>query len=76
VQFDRNGDPLWSETRDAGACQINIPIHNETAEKMGLDVVNSEQDNIAYAKYLYDKNGTRDWIASKACWKRKSRFSG
>ncbi len=47
--------------------QINEYYHAKTAEKMGLDIYTLE-GNMAYAKYLYEKNGLSDWDASRPCW--------
>lgn len=67
-QFKENGEPLKSHygTDDIGVYQIN-QVHLETLEKLGLDR-NKTEDNIKFARYLYDKNGLRDWSASKECW--------
>ncbi len=54
--------------RDIGACQINLKVWGTTASAMGLDVVNSEDDNIAFAKWLYDRYGWKPWSASKGDW--------
>lgn len=53
---------------DFGPFQVNY-VHLETLEKMGLDRTKVE-DNIKYARYLYDKNGLRDWENSKHCWSK------
>ena len=62
----RNGRPLYSHTFDVGACQISI-IHWEYAENLGLDIFYSKEDNVTFAKMLYDKNQSRDWRASQKC---------
>ena len=54
-------------TYDIGIMQINS-IHITDAAKLGFDI-NNLQDNLAYGKYLYDKQGTAPWNSSKACWK-------
>ena len=53
--------------QDLGVMQINEHYHRETAEKMGL-VIEKFEDNLAYARYLYEEKGTQPWSASKACW--------
>lgn len=53
-------------TRDFGPFQVN-EIHRQTALKRGLDI-EDPIDNIKYARLLFEKNGTRDWNASKKCW--------
>lgn len=74
-QFEGDGTPNWGwekhgagyarVQRDVGACQINTWVHAGDYEKMGLDVVHSEADNIAFAKWLFDTQGWHPWIASK-----------
>lgn len=54
---------------DIGVMQINEHYHGDTAEKMGLDL-HSVEGNVAYAKYLYGKYGTKPWNASSACWSK------
>lgn len=66
-QYDANGHPLWSPTRDVGAFQINegnIPL----AVKLGYDVVTSTRDNVEFAIYLYQHGGVQHWKSSQACW--------
>ncbi len=71
-QFDKHGNVIRGKVDDAdvGLMQINERYHGEMAEKMGLDLETIE-GNLAYAKYLYDKEGTRPWNASKPCWSKK-----
>lgn len=54
---------------DTGLFQINLRFHQETAESMGLNVF-EVNDNIAYASYLYETQGTKPWNASKSCWNK------
>lgn len=54
---------------DIGMCQINLRYHEATAVIMGLDVF-LEADNIAYANWLYETQGTRPWRDSSACWSK------
>lgn len=70
-QFEAPGVVLRSElgTPDVGVFQINVEYHAETAKKLGMNIY-SLNGNIEYAEYLYEKNGTRDWNASKKCWNR------
>lgn len=53
---------------DLGKYQINS-TWNATATKMGLDLTN-EQDNEAFAKWLYANKGTEPWYSSKPCWNK------
>ena len=69
--YSKNGNVLTGEENsyDRGVMQINVLYHAETAEKLGLDVHNLN-DNVAYARYLYEKQGAKPWMASSACWAR------
>ncbi len=65
-QFDETGKVLISKTNDRGLFQISW-VHDEELKKLNLDVTKLE-DNIAYAKYLFDNNELKDWQASAKCW--------
>ena len=54
---------------DRGVMQINILYHAETAEELGLDIHDLD-DNVRYARYLYEKQGAKPWLSSSACWAR------
>ena len=54
---------------DVGVMQVNTYYHGETAEELGLDLLDLEE-NLAYARYLYTKQGLQPWSASKPCWRR------
>jgi len=47
--------------------QINEYYHTDKAKKLGLNL-RTVEGNLAYAKYLYDKEGTQPWISSSKCW--------
>jgi hypothetical protein len=71
-QFDKKGNVLKNGAGSSaiGMFQIMSSIHQPVAEKLGLDL-NTIQGNAAYARYLYDKQGTAPWEAdlkSKNCW--------
>lgn len=53
--------------QDLGVMQINEFYHGTTAKRMGLEL-QSLEDNLAYARHLYETQGTRPWKASKYCW--------
>lgn len=55
------------DSDDTGIMQINTRYHRAEAEKLGLDI-KTLSGNLEYAKYLYDKEGTKPWKSSKACW--------
>ena len=67
-QHDDNGNVLVSSTSDTGAFQIN-QVHNENLNKLKLDPRKLD-DNVRYAKMLFDASGTRDWYKSKGCWSK------
>lgn len=52
---------------DTGVMQINKRYHEATATAMELDLDNL-YDNMEYARYLYEKQGTQPWSASMPCW--------
>ncbi len=57
------------DSRDTGVMQINLYYHADTAEKLGLNL-HDVDDNVAYAKYLYEKQGAKPWMSSSACWSK------
>ncbi|MBI2086580.1 MAG: hypothetical protein HYT69_00150 [Candidatus Zambryskibacteria bacterium] len=69
------GDVLHGEKNsyDRGVMQINILYHQEDAQEMGLDLHDLD-DNVAYARYLYEKYGAKPWMSSSACWSKFSNF--
>lgn len=52
---------------DIGLMQINEFYHAKTAKALGLDIYTPE-GNMAYARYLYGKEGLKPWISSVKCW--------
>ena len=54
---------------DIGVMQINALYHEDIAVKMGLNIYNIE-DNVKYARYLYEKQGVKPWVSSGACWSK------
>ena len=67
-QFAKDGSVLKNPHSTAkGVFQVMYSIHNAAALKMGMDVLTTE-GNIAYARVLYDTQGTVPWNASKYCW--------
>lgn len=71
-QFDENGEVVRGKMNklDVGIFQINEKYHADMAKKMGIDIY-TEEGNMEYAHYLWLKNGTADWSASKDCWLMK-----
>lgn len=72
-QYDANGNVLRGKKNqnDIGVMQINTMYHEETAEEMGLNLYKID-DNVAYARHLYEKSGAKPWMSSSPCW---SKFS-
>lgn len=54
---------------DVGVMQINEHYHKVTAAKLGLDL-HTLEGNLEYARYLFEREGTRPWKASRPCWAR------
>ena len=52
---------------DTGVMQINRRFHGAKAAALKLDL-NDIYHNMAYARYLYETQGTQPWSASAACW--------
>jgi hypothetical protein len=52
---------------DSGLMQINTEAHADVLKKMNLDADKLE-DNIAFAKFLYERDGLKPWKSSKSCW--------
>lgn len=72
--FNSSGAVLkgYKNNYDTGVMQINILYHAKTLEKLGLDVHDLD-DNVRYARYLYEKDGAKPWLSSSACWAKFSR---
>ncbi len=52
---------------DTGVMQINKRYHSARAEELGLDL-DDIYGNMAYARDLYERQGTQPWSASAPCW--------
>lgn len=75
-QFNKNGSVIRGSVTpsDIGICQINEPINNDLARKLGYDIY-TEEGNKAFALYLFNTRGTQPWNASKCTvngWGTKS----
>jgi len=68
-QLDANGNILRGliNKGDLGIMQINEYYHADKAAKLGFDL-KTVDGNLAYAKYLYNKEGVQPWISSSKCW--------
>lgn len=67
--YDTTGDVLRGivNNLDRGVMQINEGYHLSDSKKLGYDILTLE-GNMAYARYLYEKQGTRPWLSSSPCW--------
>ena len=52
---------------DIGVLQINLTYNGAEAQKLGYDIY-TLQGNVAFAKYLYQQEGSQPWSSSEACW--------
>ncbi len=68
---DQRGKVLRGEAsaEDLGVMQINEFYHEERALKLGFNL-HTLDGNLAYARWLYGREGTAPWFASKNCWQR------
>jgi len=71
-QVGKDGKVLRGEANksDLGLLQVNEYYHGEKATDLGFDL-STVNGNLAYGKYLYDKEGTKPWSASEKCWGSK-----
>ena len=66
-QFDKNGKVIIGVTGDVGMLQIAPQFHLKNAKAQNIDIYTAE-GNIAYANYLYKRDGLAPWSASRKCW--------
>lgn len=68
-QLDQDGDIHRGRVNhaDVGVMQINEFYHLDQAENKDLNIYTLE-GNVAYARDLYERQGTQPWISSKPCW--------
>ncbi len=68
-QFNALGKPLAGavDPDDTGVFQINKRYHLKEAQRLGIDI-DTLEGNMEFARVLFERNGTRDWRASKHCW--------
>lgn len=75
-QFDKEGKIFRGvlNSADVGVMQINEFYHLEASKKLGLNI-HTLEGNLAYARYLYEQEGSRPWSASEGCWKKQEYIS-
>jgi len=70
TQFGASGSALRGGygQKMIGVFQVYEDIHADFAKGKGMDIYTLD-GNMAYAKYLYEREGTQPWISSFPCWK-------
>lgn len=54
-----------------GVFQVYSDVHADFALANGMDIYTLE-GNLAYARYLYQNEGTRPWLSSFPCWNKEA----
>ncbi|HBV01060.1 MAG TPA: hypothetical protein DEF00_01540 [Candidatus Taylorbacteria bacterium] len=54
---------------DLGVMQINEFYHEDNAKALGFDL-HTLDGNLAYARWLYAKEGLAPWLSSSKCWQK------
>lgn len=69
-QFAANGSALYGGASDKmiGLFQVHTGVHTTMAQKLGFDL-KTVDGNLAYARYLYESEGTVPWNSSYTCWR-------
>jgi hypothetical protein len=75
-QFSKDGSIFRGEINnaDVGVMQINEYYHLQTSKSLGYDI-HTLAGNMAYARYLYEREGSAPWISSSYCWKKYENVS-
>lgn len=75
-QYDKEGNLYRGKINkgDIGVMQINEYYHADKSQELGLNIETLD-GNLAYAKYLYKKEGSKPWSASAPCWKQATAVS-
>ncbi|HEX8994040.1 MAG TPA: hypothetical protein VF803_02185 [Candidatus Paceibacterota bacterium] len=74
-QYDADGNVLRGQVHtDVGVMQVNEYYHGEEAKKLGYDLYTLD-GNMAYARYLYEREGTTPWLSSSYCWMNRNATS-
>ncbi len=70
-QYDSSGAVFRGEQnhQDVGVMQINEHYHLDTSKKLGDDIY-TVAGNLAYARFLYEEEGTAPWSSSEPCWSK------
>jgi hypothetical protein len=71
-QFNGSGNPLDGGAGGMiGIYQINASVHDTYAKSLGMDI-STVDGNLAYARKLYQEDGTDPWLDSFSCWNKQS----
>ncbi len=72
----KNGKVIRGEVavEDVGVMQINEFYHEDRAVVLGFNL-HTLDGNLAYAKWLYAKEGTTPWASSARCWQKYDRLA-
>ncbi len=75
-QYSSTGEVIKGKVNksDVGVMQINKYYHLERANKLGFDL-NTIEGNMAYAKKLYESEGTKPWKSSSSCWEKYAKMN-
>ncbi|MEK7155945.1 MAG: peptidoglycan-binding domain-containing protein [Patescibacteria group bacterium] len=68
-QYTDSGNPLYGgyQGKMVGIFQVYEDIHAAYAKGLGMDIYTTD-GNMAYARLLYEREGTKPWISSFPCW--------
>lgn len=71
TQFSESGAVLHGGMggKMVGVFQVYGDVHAPFAQSLGMNIETLE-GNLAYAKYLYEREGTTPWLSSSACWNK------
>lgn len=74
--FHKDGSVIRGELTpaDVGVMQVNEGYHLETSRKLGINI-HTLEGNLAYARYLYEREGLRPWMSSSHCWAKNSELA-
>lgn len=69
TQFGKGGTALHGGLggKMVGIFQVYSDIHATYAASIGMDIYTTE-GNLAYARHLYEREGTKPWLSSFPCW--------
>lgn len=76
THYKDDGSVLRGEVTpdDIGVMQINEYYHGKTAKLLGIDI-HTLEGNLAYAKWLYEREGTQPWVSSQKCWSGNNKIA-